>query len=78
MFISVLTEELANFQHQKDSFIKVLLPCCVFPCQLIMAYFAQQEFSAEDYDAIVSGWTAKLERCGDGQQKWGLFVALKA
>jgi phosphoethanolamine N-methyltransferase len=58
MFVSVLTEELANFEHQKDSFIK--------------------EFSAEDYDAIVSGWTAKLERCADGQQKWGLFVAQKA
>ncbi|XP_062521240.1 uncharacterized protein LOC134196183 [Corticium candelabrum] len=37
-----------------------------------------KEFTAEDYDAIVSGWAAKLERCQVGQQKWGLFLATKS
>jgi phosphoethanolamine N-methyltransferase len=58
MFVSILTEELKNFQRQRGSFVK--------------------EFSDEDYDAIVTGWGAKLDRCNLGQQKWGLFVAAKA
>eukprot|EP00250_Pteridium_aquilinum_P022641 c25496_g1_i1 orf=374-1858(+) len=36
-----------------------------------------QEFSEEDYDAIVEGWKAKLKRCEEGEQKWGLFLATK-
>ncbi|XP_051514436.1 uncharacterized protein LOC127418090 isoform X2 [Myxocyprinus asiaticus] len=36
-----------------------------------------QEFSKEDYDAIVNGWTEKLQRCETGDQRWGLFYATK-
>lgn len=35
------------------------------------------ETSEADYNAIVQGWEAKLARCGDGDQKWGLFLATK-
>jgi len=35
------------------------------------------DFSQEDFDDLVSGWSAKLKRCGDGDQKWGLFIASK-
>ena len=36
-----------------------------------------RDFSAEDYDAIVSGWQDKLVRVGEGEQRWGLFLATK-
>uniref|UniRef100_A0A3B1IYG4 phosphoethanolamine N-methyltransferase n=1 Tax=Astyanax mexicanus TaxID=7994 RepID=A0A3B1IYG4_ASTMX len=36
-----------------------------------------QEFSQEDYDAIVNGWTEKLQRCEAGDQRWGLFYATR-
>ncbi|CAN8288508.1 unnamed protein product [Cochlearia groenlandica] len=36
-----------------------------------------KDFSEEDYNDIVGGWKAKLERCTSGEQKWGLFIANK-
>ncbi|KAJ3670686.1 hypothetical protein LUZ60_008112 [Juncus effusus] len=36
-----------------------------------------QDFSEEDYDAIVNGWKAKLKRSSAGEQCWGLFIATK-
>lgn len=36
-----------------------------------------EDFSVEDFDAIVGGWAAKKERCTEGDQAWGLFVAEK-
>ncbi|XP_057204825.1 phosphoethanolamine methyltransferase isoform X2 [Triplophysa rosa] len=36
-----------------------------------------QEFSSEDYDIIIKGWTEKLQRCETGDQRWGLFYATK-
>ncbi|XP_056625381.1 phosphoethanolamine methyltransferase isoform X1 [Triplophysa dalaica] len=36
-----------------------------------------QEFSSEDYDIILKGWTEKLQRCETGDQRWGLFYATK-
>ncbi|KAH7430562.1 hypothetical protein KP509_08G004000 [Ceratopteris richardii] len=36
-----------------------------------------ENFSEDDYDAIVLGWKSKLKRCEDGEQKWGLFLANK-
>jgi len=36
-----------------------------------------RETSAEDFKDIVDGWRAKIERCGEGDQKWGLFFARK-
>ncbi len=35
------------------------------------------EFSEKDYTAIVGGWQDKLVRVADGEQKWGLFTAVK-
>ena len=31
----------------------------------------------KDFDYLVSGWKAKIVRCGDGSQKWGLFYCEK-
>ncbi|XP_029917783.1 phosphoethanolamine N-methyltransferase 3-like isoform X2 [Myripristis murdjan] len=36
-----------------------------------------QEFSEEDYLAIVNGWKDKLQRCNTGDQRWGLFHATR-
>ncbi|CAB1455075.1 unnamed protein product [Pleuronectes platessa] len=36
-----------------------------------------EEFSEEDYIAIVNGWREKLERSNTGDQRWGLFYATK-
>ncbi|XP_023814860.1 phosphoethanolamine N-methyltransferase isoform X1 [Oryzias latipes] len=36
-----------------------------------------QEFSEEDYLAVVNGWKEKLERSNTGDQRWGLFYATK-
>jgi phosphoethanolamine N-methyltransferase len=33
--------------------------------------------SQEDYDDIVNGWKAKLQRSSAGEQRWGLFIATK-
>ncbi|OAE25294.1 hypothetical protein AXG93_4620s1080 [Marchantia polymorpha subsp. ruderalis] len=35
------------------------------------------DFSENDYNYIVEGWEAKLTRCAQGEQKWGLFLAYK-
>uniref|UniRef100_A0AAY5EBT5 phosphoethanolamine N-methyltransferase n=1 Tax=Electrophorus electricus TaxID=8005 RepID=A0AAY5EBT5_ELEEL len=37
-----------------------------------------QEFSREDYEAVVNGWTEKLQRCEAGDQRWGLFYATRS
>lgn len=36
-----------------------------------------EEFSEEDYFAIVNGWKEKLERSNSGDQRWGLFHATR-
>ncbi|XP_024919003.1 phosphoethanolamine methyltransferase isoform X2 [Cynoglossus semilaevis] len=36
-----------------------------------------QEFSEEDYFAIVNGWSDKLKRSNSGAQRWGLFYTTK-
>jgi len=36
-----------------------------------------REFSQKDYDDIVDGWSDKLERVASGDQRWGLFYAVK-
>lgn len=38
---------------------------------------ALQEFSEEDYIAIVNGWREKLKRSSGGDQRWGLFYATR-
>eukprot|EP00877_Chromochloris_zofingiensis_P011556 jgi/Chrzof1/6654/Cz19g04140.t1 len=35
------------------------------------------DFSEDDYNCIRDGWTDKLVRAKDGEQKWGLFTAHK-
>ncbi|KAL4613037.1 phosphoethanolamine N-methyltransferase 3-like [Arapaima gigas] len=34
-----------------------------------------EEFSEEDYNAVVTGWREKLQRSEMGDQRWGLFYA---
>uniref|UniRef100_A0A665XEH2 phosphoethanolamine N-methyltransferase n=1 Tax=Echeneis naucrates TaxID=173247 RepID=A0A665XEH2_ECHNA len=36
-----------------------------------------EEFSEEDYLAIVNGWAEKLKRSNCGDQRWGLFHAMR-
>ena len=36
-----------------------------------------EKFKEEDYDHLVEGWKSKVVRCGNGDQSWGLFTALK-
>ncbi|KAH9617871.1 hypothetical protein KSS87_018616 [Heliosperma pusillum] len=36
------------------------------------------DFSEEDYNAIVGGWKSKLVRTRSGEQRWGLFIAIKS
>ena len=36
-----------------------------------------EQFSQEDFDAIVTGWNDKLKRVADGEQRWGLFQAMR-
>ncbi|KAL4100511.1 hypothetical protein PRIC1_008303 [Phytophthora ramorum] len=36
------------------------------------------ETSESDFKYIVDGWEAKIVRCGEGDQKWGLFYGKKA
>ncbi|CAH2053426.1 unnamed protein product [Thlaspi arvense] len=38
---------------------------------------AEDRTDQEDYEDIVGGWKAKLERSASGEQKWGLFIANK-
>ena len=35
------------------------------------------EFTLEDFNYLVEGWKAKVVRCADGNQKWGLFYCEK-
>uniref|UniRef100_A0A8D2Q6B4 phosphoethanolamine N-methyltransferase n=1 Tax=Varanus komodoensis TaxID=61221 RepID=A0A8D2Q6B4_VARKO len=37
----------------------------------------QFEFSEDEFKAMASGWQEKLERCADGDQRWGVFYARK-
>jgi len=36
-----------------------------------------KEFKLADYNYLVEGWKAKVERCGKGDQAWGFFTATK-
>ncbi|XP_034954128.2 ras and Rab interactor 1 isoform X2 [Zootoca vivipara] len=36
-----------------------------------------QEFSESEFESLASGWREKLQRCEDGDQRWGVFYALK-
>ncbi|PVD21271.1 hypothetical protein C0Q70_19442 [Pomacea canaliculata] len=36
-----------------------------------------KEFSEEDYNYIINGWKDKVQRAGQGDQRWGLFMAEK-
>ena len=35
------------------------------------------EFSLQDFNYLVDGWNAKLARCAQGDQRWGLFYCEK-
>jgi len=36
-----------------------------------------REFSEEDFHYLIDGWKAKVVRCAEGFQKWGLFYCEK-
>jgi len=36
-----------------------------------------QDFSEDDYNHIVDGWNSKVIRCGQGDQRWGSFMAFR-
>lgn len=36
-----------------------------------------KEFSLNDYNELVNGWDVKVDRCTQGEQGWGLFLATK-
>lgn len=46
-------------------------------CLFLFCFRHPQEFSEEDYLAIVNGWREKLGRSKTGDQRWGLFHATK-
>lgn len=37
-----------------------------------------KDFSKEDFEYLVEDWETKIVRCGNGDQKWGLFHAKKS
>ncbi|XP_015768453.1 PREDICTED: phosphoethanolamine N-methyltransferase 1-like [Acropora digitifera] len=37
-----------------------------------------KDFSPEDFEYLVEDWDTKIDRCGRGDQKWGLFHAKKS
>ncbi|CEG39599.1 phosphoethanolamine n-methyltransferase [Plasmopara halstedii] len=68
-FTSVIAED------RTEQFIKVLKD------ELARTLAQKEQFIAEtselDFQYIVDGWEAKLVRCGEGDQKWGLFYGKK-
>lgn len=40
--------------------------------------FLKQDFSEEDFEYLVEDWDTKIVRCGNEDQKWGLFHAKKS
>ena len=36
-----------------------------------------KDFSMQDYKELTEGWDIKVERCTNGEQGWGLFLAVK-
>ncbi|KAE8900750.1 Phosphoethanolamine [Phytophthora fragariae] len=69
-FTSVVAEDRTN------QFVEVLKE------ELARTLAHKDEFVSEtsetDFKYIVEGWEAKIVRCGDGDQKWGLFYGKKA
>ncbi len=37
----------------------------------------ENDFSPEDFQEVVAGWTDKLNRAAVGEQRWALFTATK-
>jgi phosphoethanolamine N-methyltransferase len=44
---------------------------------ILFFLFFFKEFSNDDYQHLIEGWHAKLERCAKGDQRWGVFRARK-
>ncbi|ETP40953.1 hypothetical protein F442_11791, partial [Phytophthora nicotianae P10297] len=68
-FTSVLAED------RTEQFVEVLKD------ELTRTLAQKEQFVAEtsesDFKYIVDGWEAKIVRCGEGDQKWGLFYGKK-
>ena len=88
-FIHVIKMELERAATLKDEFIEVYytiqLPTHAITYMTTQTHTSMysflchvsQEFSEEDFLAIVNGWREKLQRCNSGDQRWGLFHATK-
>ncbi|TMW66663.1 hypothetical protein Poli38472_013975 [Pythium oligandrum] len=68
-FTSVVAED------RTDQFVAVLQDELARTYEQKTAFI--QDTSEADFNDIVQGWEAKLTRCADGDQKWGLFLATK-
>lgn len=62
-------------EDRTDQFVEVLKD------ELTRTLAHKEEFVSEtsesDFKYIVDGWEAKIVRCGEGDQKWGLFYGKK-
>ncbi|CAK4219023.1 unnamed protein product [Aphanomyces euteiches] len=67
--------QTVHAEDRTEHFVQVL------QTELDRTLLNQDEFiaqtSTKDFEDIVDGWKAKLVRCADGDQKWGLFLAHK-
>lgn len=62
-------------EDRTDQFVQVLKNELIKTKEISEEFI--NEFSEEDYNHIIEGWEAKVNRCADGDQKWGLFVGTK-
>ena len=44
----------------------------------LFSVFSKQDFKKDDFEYLVEDWETKIDRCGRGDQKWGLFHAKKS
>ncbi len=71
----MLTVELARTKASSEVFIKVFFALCSHIFNINSVW---QNFGESNYEYIIHGWEAKLVRCAEGDQKWGLFQGYKS
>ena len=53
-------------------------PPFFFLLAYLFSVFSKQDFKKDDFEYLVEDWETKIDRCGRGDQKWGLFHAKKS
>ena len=53
-------------------------PLFFFLLVYLFSVFSKQDFKKDDFEYLVEDWETKIDRCGRGDQKWGLFHAKKS